>query len=458
MRAVLVLVAAGVFVTAWACSGEFSYGAGPGGPVPRDSGWSRDAGVTRADAGTATGLALESACQVLNATRCEYLQRCDLVESGDAAREDCELYLATTDCGPAAWPARVLEGTLRYDGDSAQACAQAWAERACASFESEPAVCASITAPAALLGGKCFGGPQQECVSSVCTGGTCPRQCRLPGGSGDVCEVNADCQSGFFCRRTVSGSALGTCSAYRASGESCDPQRPCQAGYYCGEFGVCQPLKKVGDPCVTGACEKSAYCAVTANGSVCAPRLGEGRTCGADAECEATLLCLTETKTCATPGPIAAGEPCSRRQFCEVGLTCVGTRPDPTASPTLGACATAIADGGACTSSFDCEKPLACDLTPEGGTCGPRLDDGAACVEDRDCALFSECLGGQCTRIPRAGEPCPAGECLYGNCEPGGDGGLVCEGLGGPNAPCERDEQCASLRCVFGACLAACTP
>src|SRR6187431_2375741 len=51
------------------------------------------------------GLPLASACTVLNARRCEYLQRCGLIS--EPAVRDCLAWQQATSCGPTKWQARV---------------------------------------------------------------------------------------------------------------------------------------------------------------------------------------------------------------------------------------------------------------------------------------------------------------------------------------------------------------
>ncbi len=440
---------------------------------PGDSGPEADAGVVggggQSDGGARTdggGLPLESACDVLNASRCEYLQRCGLIAEGDDALEDCEAYLRVTRCGPTRWPARVQAGTLQYHPANAAKCADAWLTQECRAFETEPRVCEDLTSPAASLGGRCYGGLRGECVEGVCTGGTCPRSCRARGDVGELCEETNDCKTWLYCRTSSPGSALGVCTAFGIDGAECDEHQPCAKGYVCGGFSRCEPAANVGEACTEGTCTEDAWCAVTTNGTgTCQPRAQEGDACTESAQCRPDLLCRPETGTCEPRTGVAEGEPCSREQTCAGGLECVGTAGDPLSDRPLGlgVCEAGRLIHAPCTSSWDCETPMACAMTEDGdggvtGECGPRLKDGAACVETRDCSVLSACLAGQCVRLPQPGDSCGDGVCLYGACETADDAGLVCKGPGGPNAMCSENDDCASLRCVSGRCLAACTP
>ncbi|MBX5480761.1 MAG: hypothetical protein IRZ16_02765 [Myxococcaceae bacterium] len=440
----------------WAC-GPTSPGQKDGGP--HNPGDGQDAG-TWTDGGNQPGIPLESACGTINAARCGFLIRCGLLPDTDDARRRCEEYYSAIDCGPARWPSRVKQGTLRYDAARAQDCVDGWTARDCADYLGAPPACAEVTHPAAPLEAACYGGLRAECTQGVCAGATCPRHCRLAAPVGQVCELDSDCEPGLYCQRNSAGSAAGVCAEFSGDKEPCSAGRPCAAGYYCGELAVCHPLRGVGQPCAPGTCEPSAFCSWTADGgSICLSRLGEGEPCTDDGQCRADLICRTEDGTCAPKGPVPEGAKCSRRQTCAAGLACVGTQTDPFAPPVLGTCAPPRTAGEACTSTWDCAPPLSCADHGDGGVCGPRQPDGAKCTTDLDCQAFSRCINASCTPLPSKGEPCPGGVCLWGSCGVVDAGSPpVCRPMAAGNQPCTRDTECASLRCVFGTCLVACTP
>lgn len=429
---------------------------GNSGPPPADGGNTGDPhGSSDAGAGVYPGLALDSACSVLNGRRCGFLQRCGLAPAGGDAQRACAQYFTETSCGPSLWPARVKEGTLLYDGAQAQACAQAWDSHVCSDFAIEPEPCRRLHVPAAPLGGICLGGPARECKEGSCTGGTCPRRCRAPGTSGDVCERDGDCTTGLYCRRTATSGTVGTCAAYPTAGDNCDSFRPCGPGTYCGEFSLCASFRQAGESCVPGSCAPSTWCAMTADGGVCMEGADVDGPCSYDAQCASSLLCLKETGRCGSPGPLPQGAACTLRQTCAIGLTCVGTH--NTQTPGVGTCLPPVPAAGPCTSTFDCEAHSACDPALDGGTCAERLDEGAPCRQDRDCNVFSRCHAGACTALPSPGEPCPQGACTHGTCG-AADGGVMCTGMAGTGTPCTRNAECRSLQCVAGACLPACSP
>jgi hypothetical protein len=419
-----------------------------------------DGGASGPDGGAGQngdgGLPFEAACQVLNQQACDYLQRCGLLEDTAATRADCEAYLTLTRCGPSRWPARVQAGTLKYHPGSATACAQAWGSHACGAFLGEPKVCEDVTSPNAALGTKCYGGLRPECQDGVCTGGTCPRTCRARGGPDELCEDAADCLPELYCRPSSGTGAIGICSAYGLSGAPCDPLRPCARDYVCGQFSTCEAASKMGEPCTSGSCTDDAYCSPSSK--TCLPRGSTGAACAYDDQCLLDLLCVPQTGTCQPRANLGPGATCTRAQTCLPGLTCVGTREADAGTLGLGTCEQGRAAGDACTSSWDCASPMACGPVSHGTVCGPRLADGAPCEAGRDCQLLSDCLQGLCTRLPPAGEACAQGTCLYGSCDFSDDAGNVCRGPGGPNTPCEQGDDCASLRCVSGRCLAACSP
>ncbi len=403
---------------------------------------------------------------MLNASQCLYLQRCGLIDSSEEALNDCESVLTVTRCGPTRWPARAAAGTLQYHPANALRCADAWMTHACGDFEREPGVCEDVTSPAAALGGRCYGGVRSECLEGVCTGGTCPRICRTRGDLDELCEETDDCKAWLYCRKSAEGSALGACTAFGSIGAQCDAHEPCAKGLVCGSFSLCEPAAVLGAPCSVGTCTEDAWCQFPGSGpGACVARGNEGADCASDDQCRPDLLCRAETATCEPRTDVPEGQTCSRRQSCAAGLTCVGTADDGESDRPqgLGVCTQGRLIHAPCTSSWDCEAPMACAKTGDAdggvvGRCGPRLDDGDLCEATRDCSVLSACVGGTCVRLPQPGQPCPEGACLYGACEAGSGAGLVCKGPGGPNAACAENDDCASLRCVSGRCLAACSP
>ncbi|MFZ5471856.1 MAG: hypothetical protein ACOZIN_20695 [Myxococcota bacterium] len=442
-----------LFAAVAACSGADRKP--PDGPFP--DGGKSDGGTALPDGGgggggSDGGLALRGACATLSARRCEYLQRCGVIEPGEYAARDCIAFFTATWCGPSRWPARVEAGTLRYDAQLAQSCADAFAQRACSDWKTEPAACRAFLLPGSFLTQPCYG-ENAECREGVCRGSSCPRKCQLPGNVSEDCARDDDCRTdgGLYCKLSAAGA--GKCTAYGAVNSPCDPQAPCAAGFFCNAQLVCEAKRASGESCIEGACVDTAWCLSRNDGGVCMDKVGADAPCTDDSQCVNGFLCLDETGRCALQGPIPQDGACSYRQGCTLGTVCVGAT-----ATALGVCLPPVPEGGACTSSADCAPHLSCAPSDGGSECAPRLEDGFPCVLNRDCRVFSTCAGQSCTPLPLPGSPCLNGQCLFGACETAGDGGRVCVGLGGPGASCLVDSECASNRCLHGQCMAACAP
>jgi hypothetical protein len=420
----------------------------------------RDAGAAGADggrdAGTTPGLHAGSACALLNEARCGALQRCGLVGAEDGGLEACMAALTETVCGPAYWPSRVAAGTLRMLPSVLAACAQAWAGRPCELVQEPPEVCDDFLAPAAGSGGPCYGGPYAECPSGeVCRGLACPRTCRPPGNAGEDCTEDAEClaEAGLYCLPAGDGRT-GLCVAPAAVGAPCGGRTRCAEGLFCGAGGTCEPRSSARTPCATrDECLETLFCALGADGGTCVARSPDGTPCTATLHCRPGSVCVPQSGRCAPRGPLPRAAECGAGQACALGLTCAGHTPQH-----VGLCLSPLGEDAPCLGSDDCEPHLAC--VEDSGTwrCRPRRPAGAPCGSDRECQSFSRCMEGYCRPLPLPSRPCAGGACLHGACVLLSDGGDVCSGLLGPNAPCSEDAACSSGRCVSGACLAGCTP
>ncbi len=418
-----------------------------------DAGHPKDGGTGALDG----GLALGSACSVFGARRCAFLQRCNLIGDTSQALRDCQSYFSATSCRSSRWPARVDAGTLRYDPVTAQACADAYLARACADFQADPAACAQFLSPGSVLSGPCYG-QFAECKDSVCRGTACPRTCLPPGVSDEPCGAHGDCRqdAGLYCRFGAATPGVGKCTALGAFGQGCGVDLPCSPELFCNNLGQCETRRHVGDACIEGTCVESAWCHFSPqDGGFCEDRMAAAEACTDDVQCRPSLLCEPLTGACEGVGPVADGGACSVRQRCAPSNVCFG------ASVTaLGTCLAASGEGGSCLSSADCQAHLSCAAF-DGGTqpwCGTRQPTGGPCEANRDCQLLSRCVNRSCVALPLPGNPCVAGQCLYGACDSSADGGPLCSDVGGPGAACLTDLECGSNRCVSGHCLAACGP
>jgi hypothetical protein len=444
---------AGLVVLLGGCS-NISFEPTPQDAGDRDAGTSFDGGDGGAIAGPMdAGLALRSACTVLNARRCEFLARCGLIGSGEGSVRDCLAWLQATSCGPSKWPAQVDLGTLRYDPIAAQLCADGWATRACESHESEPGACGKFLLPNAFFGQRCYDG-YSECAEGVCRGAACPRSCQPRGAVDEVCRENTDCKPNLYCRLPNPTSGVGKCASYGAVSAVCDVDQPCEQGLLCSS-GKCALAPTETMPCLGSACDSMSWCLSGLDGGTCTRRRPLGEACSDDVQCEEKLLCEVLSSQCVPKELTALGSVCGLRQSCPAGAVCLGA-----SATVLGKCAAPLDAGMRCVSSNDCPSNLAC-VGLDGGLatgCGPRQAAGGRCAEDRDCEVLAVCRQSSCVQLPATGESCTRTmSCLFGPCV-GGDGGYVCTEPFGPGAACSKNADCSSARCVTGKCLPSCTP
>ncbi len=422
-----------------------------------DAGVRPDGGMD-GGAGPDGGLPLSSACFTLNERRCAYLLKCGLIDASETAMRDCMAYFTATWCGPTRWPPRVLAGTLRYDALAAESCARSFDERACADWQTDPEACQRMLAPNSFLNQRCYGGYLECRQNLTCRGSTCEtRRCQPPGAVGESCDEGSDCRAdlGLYCRLSATGTGVGSCAEYGQFLSSCGADAPCAESLFCNNRLQCETRRQVGQDCVAGSCVADAYCQLSADGGTCVQRAEAGQACSDDVQCSAGLICRTPGGTCELLGPIPAGQPCSLRQICAAGNTCVGATANQ-----LGRCDMPLASGQSCVSSVDCQSHLACNPSDGGSVCGPRRPAGSSCGLDRDCMAFARCVAGTCTELPVPGPQvsCVAGGCLWGRCEHLADGGTHCADYGGPGQSCVSDAECASNRCLSGRCVAPCNP
>lgn len=422
-------------------------GNGDGGQTQPDGG--SDAGLPQPDG----GLPLEGACDVLNRERCAYYARCGLIGDSGGERQRCLELLDATWCGPSTWPARVVApvSTLKYDARLAQDCADAYATRSCAEYQSTPDSCANFLKPAANLRQPCYDG-FQECVEGVCRGAACPRTCQPRGVAGEVCRQDSDCVARLFCRKSTTTPGVGTCAAYAGIDEACDTDTRCLEGLWCF-MSQCRQLPMAGQACLYGRCDDLSYCDLSLDGGTCAPGKNRGAGC-LPGQCLPDLVCGALTQVCEPRVLEQAGVPCTWEQRCPAATVCVGwTQGAP------GTCEAPHVEGEACTRHDDCVANLACLPADGGKVCGPRLEKGASCDDARACGLQATCAMGHCVELREPGQACDeACACLWGPCVDAGSSGLKCAGPLGPGGACATGDDCASGRCEQGECIAPCTP
>jgi hypothetical protein len=136
--------------------------------------------------------------------------------------------------------------------------------------------------------------------------------------------------------------------------------------------------------------------------------------------------------------PIAVGQPCEP-ETCADGLYC---------DLKSATCAPLPPVGQPCTPDLECAQGAACDRP--SAVCVPILSQGAKCMGSGICAAGLQCLG-TCQPLGAAGDACDATRAC-------GDGlfchvaSSTCRAPQGLGAPCAGGDECASLRCVQGAC------
>jgi len=152
---------------------------------------------------------------------------------------------------------------------------------------------------------------------------------------------------------------------------------------------------KAGDACAFGAqCGPGLICRQP-QGKICGtcvPSAKGGESC-VDIPCDESLVCIAEK--CSVPVP--AGGACSSPYDCQRPLFC------DFKSPTSGVCAQPRREGEPCT-SIDCEPQLRCT----DGRCvkrGPPQGPGADCADSLDCLDYA-CVHGKCGSFLHAGQKC----------------------------------------------------
>ncbi|HEY4105963.1 MAG TPA: Dickkopf N-terminal cysteine-rich domain-containing protein [Polyangiaceae bacterium] len=245
-------------------------------------------------------------------------------------------------------------------------------------------------------------------------------------------------------------AAGGDCTAFGPN--------PCASGLVCrsvaAEAGVCVPVTKVGDLCLSDSdCGSHLVCEWSSG--TCATGAGYGEACAfTDADnpvpgtetkrCAIGLACDTVALTCTDPN-CAAGKNCLTDAECPKGIACVADFCQPLRQPGQNCFQTSDCASGAC--SYD---PVA-----NRSLCTAPKADGAACVQPSDCAsgycAFDVSSSTQvCMAALANGDMCTLpDQCKSGNCTNG-----MCLAVAA-GATCTTDADCAvthNLFCADGAC------
>lgn len=103
-------------------------------------------------------------------------------------------------------------------------------------------------------------------ITGMGAGATTEFACAPKVAAGAACgfAIPPQCPSGEYCDGTdpMAGDVEGTCTALPGDGEACVPQygAPCAGDLVCDTDGLCHPLGRIGDKCVSGAGCASGRC------------------------------------------------------------------------------------------------------------------------------------------------------------------------------------------------------
>ncbi|MEZ4435049.1 MAG: MopE-related protein [bacterium] len=352
----------------------------------------------------------------------------------------------------------------------------------CATARPAPPACATLLDPAAIdaalaadLDRDAAPGPDAISACFVVDGAPVPDAATVPFG-GLPCAADSDCYRGLACRPmpTGAGTPAGAALALRcgvpgagggAVGAACTGDDGCEDALCVAATaagGTCSALCRGDGDCPGGFVCRGVARAVEgattpggASAAVCVPVAGSAAACAADADCPGAELCavwldgaglagqgVVAAGRCQDEDPLGAalGERCDAAFDCAHGNGCV-----PDLDGVL-RCASPCDDGGQCDDGAICTDRV---LAPAAGgfaaaTHGfclpvpPALGSGLACAADAACA---------------AGETCAARPLASGGVE---RRCLVGAGFAAVGEPCLDGDDCASGRCVAGACGGAC--
>ena len=284
---------------------------------------------------------------------------------------------------------KIAAGTIRYDGNKAQACLDALSKLSCDGLltRDQPECLAALDGLVAQDGDCDL---NEECAgSALCRSstGTCPGRCVPLLSAGQACTADGDCDNGLQCSGTTK-----LCVRPAAIGEACEYGSP-----PCGPGAIC--LGKDDTAKTPGTCRTATEAFSAAAGAACDPATGilcaPGVSCVADHLDPAIPVKLIWT--CVKSGAYAAGaackpglpDACASGNYCLAGTgptaldgictaipqakqacgTGIGAQCQPGAVCVAGLCQDFAANGVSCTGDAMCYSGY-CGAT---GGCQPRL-------------------------------------------------------------------------------------
>lgn len=309
-------------------------------------------------------IALADFADGLQSAQCERLARCGMFP--DPA--SCEAYFRVTQDVSVA--GAVASGKVKYDGAAASDCVDQSAAQSCdlstAAGRTAPGACGRTLA--GTLGGgevceldaECESGTcafPDDCPETGCCMGTC-RAAQSPGAASTGCAKDRDCQSGLVC------STQKQCLAPAAAGGDCRTDRECADGLGCINPlstmpGTCRPLPHLGEACPYARCADQNLRCDQATTHTCVALGLPGATCASDADCSPYMACNATSHQCgALP---ALGMPCTAAcqgaSYCQIDTTSGD-----------GICAAPQANGQACESHSACASDY-CFVGPVFDSC-----------------------------------------------------------------------------------------
>lgn len=210
-------------------------------------------------------------------------------------------------------------------------------------------------------------------------------------GEGGACATDEECADGLECA-TDGENCAGTCQP-NCGAEQCTGDEVCDF-----RTEACKQPGGIGDACDWDPdCEDRLFCD---DGGTCSAggTVPSGGACSSRQECADGLNCLNDL--CSSVDILEQGAACSFGEgeitaICRAGTVCTNLQIDGTRA--VGTCSAPQNEGGACRVSFECAWGLACSsATPlEVGSCVPTLAAGGACADDQQCQSFN-CFDGVC--------------------------------------------------------------
>jgi hypothetical protein len=299
------------------------------------------------------GPSADTACADSARAMCTKMQACAPanIERTYGDEPTCESRVKATCLDSLAAP---LTGNT---AEKAEACAQAFANYACADYRNKT----NVPMPCLPAQGKRLNGAEclyaGQCRSAFCAivPGTPCGSCADTPDAGDSCAQLTSCGATLTCTTDTL-----VCTSPAAQGEACQAGQPCGAGLTCvapggaGTAGTCQPSgAQVGATCDPGdrtgpGCDGalSLYCDGVTKQCAQMTYAGAGQACGYNVDAGSFVACAGGSCQGSDPSQMQPG-------------TCGGRAADE------GACT--VPDGGESTPTAGCLPPARC--IESSGTC-----------------------------------------------------------------------------------------